>query len=71
MTHKANACSSRVLLGCAVAALIGATAHADVTMEERVSVGGFGMMKMANMSGTTVTTIAGDRARAESSLQFE
>lgn len=71
MTHKANACSSRVLLGCAVAALIGATAHADVTMEERVSVGGFGMMKMANMSGTTVTTIAGDRARAESNLQFE
>jgi len=53
-----------------VAALL-AVAHADITTEERVTVGGPGGMKMLNMSGTTVTTIAGDRARTDSNLQFE
>lgn len=53
------------------AVLISAAAHADVTIEERMSVGAAGMMKMANMSGTSVTTIAGDRARTDSNLQFE
>ncbi len=62
---------SRVLLACAIASILSAGAQADVTIEERMSVGGAGMMKMANMSGTTLTTIAGDRARTESNLQFE
>jgi len=53
-----------------VAALL-AVAHADITTEERVTVSGPGGMKMLNMSGTTVTTIAGDRARTDSNLQFE
>lgn len=48
-----------------------AAANADITMEERVSVGGSGLMKMANMNGTTTTIIAGDRARTDSNLQFE
>ncbi len=46
-------------------------AEADVTMEESISVSGAGLMKMANMSGKTTTTIAGDRARTDSDLRFE
>ena len=59
------------LLGGVIAAMLGAAAQADVTIEERLSVSGAGMMKMANMSGTTTTSISGQRARTESNLQFE
>jgi hypothetical protein len=65
VNHPAN-----VVLNCAAAMLIVASAaHADITIEERLSVGG--AIKMANMSGRTLTIIAGDRARTESDLQFE
>lgn len=64
--------TTRALLGCAVAAILStAAAQADVTIQERMSVNGAGMMKMANMSGTTTTIISGQRARTESNLQFE
>lgn len=66
-----NAFPSRVLLSCGVAAALMTAAQADVTIEERVSIGGAGMMKMINMNGNTLTTIAGDRARTDSNLQFE
>lgn len=46
-------------------------AHADVTLEERMSISGAGLMKMANMNGTTKTVISGQRARTDSNLQFE
>jgi len=62
---------TQALLGCAIAAVLSAAAHADVTMEERMSISGAGMMKMANMSGTTTTMISGQRARTDSNLQFE
>ncbi len=45
------------------------TTHADVTLEERIAIGG--ALKFANMSGRTVTTVAGDRSRTESDLQME
>lgn len=45
------------------------TAHADVTLEERIAIGG--ALKFVNMSGRTVTTVAGDRSRTESDLQME
>ncbi|MGH8187802.1 MAG: hypothetical protein ACREUC_14675, partial [Steroidobacteraceae bacterium] len=61
---------ARVLLCCATGALTAFAARADVRIEERMALSGAGMMKMANMSGTT-TTIAGDRARTDSNLQFE
>jgi hypothetical protein len=48
-----------------------ATLHADITLEERLSVEGAGLMRMANMTGTTKTTIAGDRSRIESDLQMQ
>lgn len=62
---------TRAWLGHAVAAVLSSAAHADVTIEERMSIGGAGMLKMANMSGTTTTMISGQRARTESDLQFE
>lgn len=58
------------MLTCAIAATL-SVAHADITMEENVAVSGAGLMKMANMSGRTVTTISGDRARTDSDLRFE
>jgi hypothetical protein len=62
---------TRVVLGCAIAAVLGAAANADVTIEERMSISGAGLMKMANMSGTTTTKISGQRARTDSNLEFE
>lgn len=46
-------------------------AQADITLEERLSVEGAGIMRVANMSGTTKTTIAGERSRIESDLQMQ
>src|SRR5262245_4283146 len=46
-------------------------ALADVTIQERTSVEGVGLMSVGNMSGTSTTTIAGDRARIESDLQMQ
>jgi len=71
MSHMGKTPWSRLALGCAVAAALATAAHADVTMQERLSVNGLGMMKLANMSGTTTTIISGDRARTDSDLQFE
>jgi hypothetical protein len=67
----ANAFRPRFLSCCVAGVLVGAAAQADVTMQEQMSLNGLGMMKMANMSGTTTTVISGDRARTESNMQFE
>jgi hypothetical protein len=67
----AQALPSRFLSCCVAGVLVSAAAHADITMQERMSLTGAGMMKMANMSGTTTTVISGDRARTESNMQFE
>jgi hypothetical protein len=45
--------------------------HADITIEEQISLKGSGLMSMANMSGKTVTTIAGRRARIEGDIQMQ
>src|ERR1044071_7311608 len=71
MTLMANVFRFALLTSCVAGVLFGAAAQADVTMQEQMSLSGAGMMKMANMSGTTSTTIAGDRARTESNMQFE
>lgn len=59
------------LLALAVGIALCAVAQADVTIEEKMSVGGMGMMKMMNMSGKTVTVVAGNRARTDSDLTFD
>jgi hypothetical protein len=71
MTLMANVFRSHLLASCVAGLLAGAAAHADVTMQEQMSLSGAGMMKMANMSGTTTTVISGDRARTESNMRFE
>jgi hypothetical protein len=68
MSHLGKTPWSQLALGCVLAALA-AAAHADVTMQERLRVSG--LVSLANMNGTTTTTIAGDRARTDSNLQFE
>lgn len=62
---------TRALLAGAIAVILISAAQADVTIEERMSVSGAGLMKMANMNGTTTTRISGQRARTDSNLQFE
>ena len=61
--------STLVVIG--AAALASTHALADVTIEERMSVTGAGMMKMMNMNGRTVTSISGTKARSDSELKFE
>ena len=67
----ANVFRSGLLASCVAGLLASAAVHADVTMQEQMSLSGSGMMKMANMSGTTTTVISGDRARTESNMRFE
>lgn len=66
---KKSLAHTALLIG-AIAGVL-TTAQADVTTQERMSVSGAGLMKMANMGGTTTTIISGNRARTESDLQFE
>lgn len=62
---------THALLAGALAAILSNAAQADVVITERMSISGAGLMKMANMSGTTTTSISGQRARTDSNLQFE
>ncbi len=59
------------LIGIAIATILCTQASADVTIEERLTVSGAGMMKMMNMNGKTVTSISGSKARTDSELKFE
>ncbi len=47
------------------------TAAADVTIEEKVAMDGFGPTRIGAMEGTTSTAIATDRARIDSQIQFK
>lgn len=44
---------------------------ADVTIEETMALEGAGMMSLANMTGRTTSTYAGDRARIETDVQMQ
>jgi hypothetical protein len=50
---------------------ITSVALADVTVENRIAVTGTGIMSAGNMSGTTKTTISGERSRSDSDLQLQ
>jgi hypothetical protein len=69
MSHLSSA-RSAFALGCVLAACTH-IASADVTTVQRISIDGIGGMSIANMSGTTTTTIAGERSRTESDLQMQ
>ncbi len=51
--------------------LVGAPAVADIRLEERISVEGAGALKFANMTGTTSTSIAGERARTDNVFELQ
>jgi hypothetical protein len=51
--------------------LTSAAARADVTTEQHISVQGIGAMAFGNMSGTTRTSISGDKSRTDSDVQME
>jgi hypothetical protein len=61
-------CPGPIALGMLMAS---SAAFGDVTIEERMRVDGAGVMQMANMTGRTVTTISGDRARSDSEMSLE
>ncbi|MFL6600324.1 MAG: hypothetical protein ACJ8R9_03255 [Steroidobacteraceae bacterium] len=46
-------------------------ARADITLERTMAVEGVGVMAFGNMSGTTKTTISGDKARTESDIKMQ
>lgn len=53
------------------AAFITSVALADVTIQQHIAVEGVGIMAAGNMSGTTKTTISGDRSRTDSDIKLE
>jgi hypothetical protein len=59
-----------VLSGCILGFAAG-TAQADVTIERTTSVQGVGGMAFANMSGTSKTSISGDKSRTDSDMKMQ
>jgi len=56
-------------LATAIVCLAG-LAHADITVEQQITVDGFGPSKFGAMEGKSTTAISGDRARTERQSQF-
>jgi hypothetical protein len=56
---------------CGILALAASTARADITLERTMSVEGVGAMAFGNMSGTTRTTISGDKSRTDSDIKMQ
>ncbi|MEO7207140.1 MAG: hypothetical protein ABI356_12035 [Steroidobacteraceae bacterium] len=54
------------ILGCAAG-----IAQADITIERSTSVDGVGAMAFANMSGTSRTSISGERSRTDSDMKMQ
>lgn len=52
-------------------ALLAQTAVADISLQEQFSVRGEGLMSFANMSGTSTTLIAADKASTRSEVKME
>jgi hypothetical protein len=56
---------------CAAIVISAGTARADVTTENSISVEGVGAMAFGNMTGTTRTTISGDKSRSDTDIQMK
>jgi hypothetical protein len=56
---------------CTLVTLAAGTAQADITMERSMSVEGVGAMAFGNMSGTSRTTISGDKSRTDSDIKMQ
>jgi hypothetical protein len=59
-----------VLMG-SILGFAAGTARADITIERTTSVNGVGAMAFANMSGTSKTSISGDRSRTDSDTKMQ
>ncbi len=59
-----------VVTGCILGFAAG-TAQADITIERTTSVEGVGAMAIANMSGTSKISIAGDKSRTDSDMKMQ
>ncbi|MEA3178840.1 MAG: hypothetical protein QOI59_2363 [Gammaproteobacteria bacterium] len=56
---------------CGILTLATGVAQADITLERTTAVEGVGVMAFGNMSGTTRTTISGDKSRTDSDMKMK
>ena len=56
---------------CGILAFTAGVARADITLERTIAVEGVGVMAFGNMSGTTKTTISGDKSRTDSDIRMQ
>ena len=56
---------------CGILTLATGMARADITLERTMSVEGVGAMAFGNMSGTSKTTISGDKSRTDSDVKMK
>jgi len=70
MIDRTSAAGAVFAMGAFLSLLVGPT-RADITLEQRISVQGVGIMSAGNMAGTSKTTISGDRSRTDSDLQMQ
>src|SRR3984893_19227874 len=56
---------------CGILTLTAGIARADITLERTMAVEGVGAMAFGNMSGTTKTTISGDKSRSDSDIRMQ
>jgi hypothetical protein len=62
--------STAFLIG-SILGFVAGTAQADVTIVRTTSVDGVGAMAFANMSGTSSTSISGDKSRTDSDMKMQ
>jgi hypothetical protein len=59
------------LVLCGILGFVAETALADITIERTTAVEGVGAMGFANMSGTSKTSISGDKSRTDSDMKMQ
>jgi hypothetical protein len=62
---------ARIAVSVLTLSIASTLAHADIAIEERISLQGTGFMSLANMNGRSITTISGKNARMESDMQMQ
>jgi hypothetical protein len=63
--------STALVLAGSLLGFVASSAQADITIERSTAVEGVGGMSFANMSGTSKTTISGDRSRTDSDMKMQ
>jgi hypothetical protein len=59
-----------LILMLSICGFVTGVARADVTLEHSMAVEGVGIMAVGNMTGTSKTTISGDKSRTDSSIKM-